>query len=112
MIDGNREVEGKFARERMRTMAWTFSWNSAFVIITASDLELCGHVAAEVLAQERALEVLRHQKSTSDFCSSVRQCPVLLITVNDGRIITLELLAFVTFPIIAIFSADNIFGRE
>lgn len=38
-------------------MVWTFSWNSPFVIVTASDLKLCGHVAAEIPAQERALKV-------------------------------------------------------
>lgn len=102
MIDG--EVEGKFAKVRSRATALTqllvdlqveFSLcdHPAWTEGRASDLELCGHVAAEVVAQEWALKVnlvLRHRSLISDFCSSARQCPVLLISVSCGRIIILE----------------------
>lgn len=102
IIDG--EVEGKFAKERSRAMALTqllmdlqveFSLcdHPAWTKGRASHLELCGHVAAEVVAQEWALKVnlaLRHRSLISDFCSSARRCRVLLIRVSHGRIITLE----------------------
>lgn len=72
-------------------------------------------MAAEVVAQEWALKVnlvLRHRSLISDFCSSARQCPVLLISVSCGRIITLKLLVFAVSSIIVIFSADNVFDGE